>query len=79
MSMTPEDTVPSDVAVPEKDADLSEAARSGEKAKVEGREPTQTQKAAMEDRRLPNDGISPDYAEDEIEDRTGIVPDNERS
>ena len=79
MSMSPEDTVPSDVAVPETDSNLKQAVRSGEKAEAEGREPTQTQKVAMEEDHLPNNGLSPEYAEDQTEDQTGIAPDRTRS
>jgi len=53
------------------DAKPAEAVRSGEKAQAEGRELTETEKVAIEESKLPNGGLAPEYSEAEGEDAPG--------
>ena len=61
----------SDRPVTAPDAQPSEAARSGERAKAEGRELTETEKVALEESKLPNGGLAPEYSEAEAEEAPG--------
>jgi len=71
MSETNQPLASPDRPITAPDAKPAEAVRSGERAKAEGREMTETEKVAIEESKLPNGGQAPEYSEAEDEGAPG--------